>query len=126
MNTRKSSVRLATYTTVHSAIDRLGNDGEKKMALLMYSEEVSSAPPVWTDLERPRESNEARHSNRKSATRIASQSLDRSGPTSAKHHWNGVSCDKISIGATTSLRSCYPPRPTHPRGLSQFLPSLRT
>jgi len=57
MNTRKSSVRLATYTTVHSAIDRLGNVGEKKMALLMYSEEVSSAPPVWTDLERPRESN---------------------------------------------------------------------
>jgi len=45
MNTKKSSVRLATYTTVHSAIDRLRNDGEKKMALLMYSEEVSSAPP---------------------------------------------------------------------------------
>jgi len=57
MNTKKSSVRLATYTTVHSAIDRLRNDGEKKMALLMYSEEVSSAPPVWTDLERPWESN---------------------------------------------------------------------
>ena len=57
MNTKKSSMRLATYTTVHSAIDRLRNDGEKKMALLMYSEEVSSAPPVWTDLERPWESN---------------------------------------------------------------------
>jgi len=43
-------VCLATYTTVHSAIDKLRNDGEKRMALLMYSEEVSSAPSVWTDL----------------------------------------------------------------------------
>jgi len=50
MNTKKSSVCLATYTTVHSAIDRFRNDGEKKMALLMYCEELSSVLSVWTDL----------------------------------------------------------------------------
>jgi len=50
MNTETSSVRLVTYTTVHIAIDRPRNDGEKKTALLMYSEQVSSAPPAWTEL----------------------------------------------------------------------------
>jgi len=50
MNTKKSSVRLATYTTVDSAIDRLRNAGEKKWRYSCILKKCHPHPPsgpIW-------------------------------------------------------------------------------
>jgi len=45
MNKKKSSVRLATYTTVHIAVDRPRNDGEKKLRYSCLVKKCHPHPP---------------------------------------------------------------------------------
>ena len=78
MNTRKSSVRLATYTTVHSAIDRLGNDGEKKWRYSCILKKCHPHPPsgpIWRDPGRAM----------RRGTRIAKAPLE-----SHRNHWTDL------------------------------------